>query len=326
MNPPDFWNQPTIHWRHLWLLPLAWLYDFGRWLRLKFSRPTLLPIPVICIGNINAGGTGKTPTALWLASLLKPTGKRIFFLSRGYGGKWDGPVMVDPKRHLAHEVGDEPLLLAKSCPTIIAKDRRKGAKMAIELGAELIIMDDGMQNPQLHKDLQLVVVDGAVGFGNCSVMPLGPLRQNLPSGLNQADVFIMIGNPKIELRQRLEATGKPILMAKFQTDQSLVKGKRLVAFCGIGRPSKFFETLKQAGANLVGEQAFPDHHPFNDTELEGVYAVASQKGAQLITTEKDATRLPSTWQMLVQILPVSLEVEGREMLVPLLRKLGLSPS
>ncbi|MEX2629784.1 MAG: tetraacyldisaccharide 4'-kinase [Tistlia sp.] len=304
MRAPAFWSRRGL--ASSLLLPAALLWDLGGWLRWRLVRPERLPIPVVCVGNLTAGGAGKTPTVLALAALLKERGLAVHALSRGYGGCEAGPLRVDPARHEAAAVGDEPLLLARACPTWVARDRAAGARAAVAGGAEVLLLDDGLQNPALHKDLVLAVVDAAVGFGNGRVMPAGPLRENLARGLGRADALLAIGHGEA-LPPGLAATGKPLLRADLRPeDPGAWRGRRLLAFAGIGRPAKFFETLRGLGAELAGTRAFADHHAYGAAEAEALLAEAAGLGAELVTTEKDRLRLPPRLAESTRVLPVHL--------------------
>ncbi len=244
---PAFWYQPWDQMPPLlhFLAPLGNLYGLAGNLRALITKPVRVSIPVICIGNLVAGGSGKTPVALSLLSLLKETGiaKNPCFLTRGYGGKLTGPVFVS--QHKYDEVGDESLLLAKIAPTIVAKDRVAGARLAAYSGHDMIIMDDGYQNPSLYKNAGFVVVDGRTGFGNGYLIPFGPLREKIAEGLARARGIIKIGEgPSLH-------TGKPVIEAKFEITSDLTPGSRVLGFCGLGQPEKFKQTLIDMGIDLA---------------------------------------------------------------------------
>jgi len=282
------------------LSPLAALYGRAAASRLKAQPTYRSPLPVICIGNFTAGGGGKTPTALAVASLLREMGKRPAFLTRGYGGSAKGVVRVDGQD--AAEVGDEALLLAAAAPTIVAADRVAGAKaiedMAIEeIEADTIVMDDGFQNPSLAKDLSLIVVDAASGLGNGRVIPAGPLRAPLDLQIARADALLVIGEgtKADSLVAAFDGAGKPVLRAKIvpapHMDPRWLSVLPAIGFAGIARPSKFFATLKANGARLVASHAFGDHHRFTEKEARRLLDEAEAKSAMLVTTEKDWARL-----------------------------------
>jgi tetraacyldisaccharide 4'-kinase len=271
-----------------------------------------MPVPVICVGNLTAGGSGKTPTALALLHLLtaRANGHPVAHaLLRGYGGTMAGPVRIDIQRHIASEVGDEALLLARAAPTWVAHDRVAGALAAASAGARVIVMDDGFQNPSLAKTLSLLVVDGATGFGNGRVIPAGPLRESIKSGLARADAVIVVGTDSagvIPAVTRMQSH-LPILAARLVPgDSTAFKGQRVYAFAGIGRPEKFFATLAETGAEVVGRRAFDDHHAFALTDLATLEAEARSLNARLVTTEKDYVRLDALAQRRIAALPVEL--------------------
>ena len=290
-------------WRHrgaasALLLPASCAYAWASRAARRRVTPQKIGVPVVCIGNLTLGGAGKTPLALATAEALAAMGRRVFFLSRGYGGRLSGPVQVLPS-HTAAEAGDEPLLLGRAYPTIVSRDRAAGAKLAVALGAEAIVMDDGFQNPSLHKDISLLAVDGDYGFGNGRVFPAGPLREQVSEGLARADAAVVIGgdfpvaHPCV-LRARLEISLPPEALAG-----------AAVAFAGIGRPEKFRAALEAAGVGLTAFHAFPDHHHYRAQELERM----ARAGAILLTTEKDHVRLPEGWKERVRAVPARLVFE-----------------
>ncbi len=305
MRAPAFWNEsgllPGL------LAPMAALYSLGSALRQAAVRPQRASVPVVCVGNAVAGGAGKTPVALSVAALLRRKGRKPGFLSRGYGGRLKGPVAVEPDRHRAHEVGDEALLLARVAPTVVAADRPAGAALATTLGADVIVMDDGLQNPSLEKDLSLLVVDGGFGFGNGRVMPAGPLREPPHRSLGRADAVVIVGSDRSGVRQALPAD-LPVLEARLApiADEPL-SHRRVLAFAGIGRPEKFFETLRAMQCTLVATRSFPDHHRYHVDEIMDLVETAARKQAVPITTEKDHVRLPDAAKAMVSVLKVTTE-------------------
>lgn len=298
MRTPAFWDSLNPVSAMLW--PLSLLYGAGRKFR-KAGTPLQLSVPVICVGNATAGGAGKTPVALAIGALLKERGINAFFLSRGYGGSLRGPVQVN-ETHTAQEVGDEPLLLARCLPTIIARDRAAGAQAAIEAGAKAIIMDDGFQNNSLLKNASLLVVDGASGFGNGLLLPAGPLREPLAKAFARADGCVIIGSgAAFSLPE-----GKPQLQASIVADAPSLKGQRVHAFCGIARPQKFWDTLAALGADVLHQQAYGDHQPYKAQDIQQLAARAKADNALLVTTEKDAARLTPELRALVVPVPITL--------------------
>lgn len=289
-------------------------------------------IPVLCIGNFTLGGAGKTPTALAVAKILLEEGDRPFFLSRGYGGRLSGPIQVDLVQHNAGDVGDEPLLLARLAPTIVAHDRVAGAAAARAAGATVIVMDDGFQNPALHKDVSLVVVDARRGIGNRRVFPAGPLRAPLERQLARASGILLLGDGEagVELIAEADSRKIPVFHGRFVPDPSAVAslaGQKVLAFAGIGDPQKFFTTLKAAGIDAPVTQEFPDHHRYTPADCAVLLRRAEQEALLLLTTEKDFVRLAGDEKLAalaarVGALPVSLVPDDpaalREWLLPLL--------
>ncbi len=318
MKAPAFWySEPGA--AAAALAPLAGLYALARGLKNRFATTEHAAVPVVCAGNLVAGGTGKTPVALALASLL--TERQIAFLTRGYGGTQAGPVCVEPDRHSADDVGDEPLLLARAAPTWVARDRVAGAVAAVAAGAELIIMDDGFQNPSLAKDFSLIVVDGATGFGNGRQLPAGPLREPIAAGLARADAVVIVGDDETRLAEALP-NDVPVLKARLTptVDSESLRGERVVALAGIGRPKKFFATLEEMGCALAAHHAFADHHRYSTDEVENICAEAAALDAIPVTTEKDWVRLPPATRSMVQTVPVILEWEDESRVRALLSK------
>lgn len=321
MKPPAFWQREGI--LPALLTPLGWLYDAaGRWRRWR-TRPMVSPVPVICVGNLTSGGQGKTPVVLALIELLEGLGRRPAVLSRGYGAQMQGPLRVWPDRHTAAEVGDEPLLLAEAAPTYICPDRTLTAALAYAEGAECLVMDDGFQNPGLAKNFSLIVVDGATGFGNGRVMPAGPLREALAGGLKRADAVVLIGPDRTGVEAQLPP-GLPVLRADLLPGPlpPEAMGRPLVAFAGIGRPEKFFDSLRELGVVPVAEESFADHHPYGPADLTRLQALASRHHARLITTAKDALRLPPDVRAEVAVLPVRLVWREPQRLADLLGAIG----
>ncbi len=294
MREPAFWYRPPSLTSRL-LAPLGALYGLVAGLRMQV-RGFDAGIPVLCVGNYHTGGAGKTPTVLALTRLLRELGETPVVLSRGYGGKWQGPVKVDPAKHIAANVGDEPLMLALTVPVVIARNRVDGVALARSQGATVILMDDGFQNPAIAKDASLIVIDSERGLGNASVFPAGPLRAPLKLQLARTDALVVIGNGNAAsaIAADLIARGKPVLRAHLKPDAAslgALSGKRVLAFAGIGDPGRFFRTLRDAGIDVARERSFADHHPFSQGEIEALVAEARSEGLSLVTTEKDLARL-----------------------------------
>ena len=296
MREPGFWHGPSSLKSHL-LRPLGALY--GAIAARRMQRLGLdAGVPVLCVGNYHVGGAGKTPTVLALAKLLRDLGEVPVVLSRGYRGKLHGPVRVDPSRHEAADVGDEPLMLSATLPVVISRLRADGVPLARSLAASVILMDDGFQNPAVAKDASLIVIDGNRGLGNGQVFPAGPLRAPLRPQLARTDALVIVGagTAADAVAADIETQGKPVLRAHLKPNEASVaalRGKRVLAFAGIGDPARFFGTLKASGIELVRSRAFADHHAFSKAEIEGLIAEAGTAALTLVTTEKDLARLHS---------------------------------
>lgn len=326
LKTPDFWyrtadQEPPIAEKAL--EPISSVYAFFYRMHQSSREPYRAAIPVLCLGNVVAGGTGKTPTALALMALIREAGLAAnpHFLIRGYGGCESGPVLVDPLMHSAWEVGDEALILAKDCPTIVAHDRAAGVKFAERRGADLVLMDDGLQNPGIHKDLKFIVVNGEMGFGNKKLLPAGPMRQPLAEGLARADAFIMIGEDKRGACAELPE-GKPVLRARLEQspDVQIDPSAKYVAFAGLGYPEKFFTFLREnAGLNVVETVRFADHCPYSEHDLRTLKAKAELHGATLITTTKDSLRIPDFENSGIALMPVTMAFEDKDALLSLLK-------
>lgn len=325
MRAPEFWLTDTLTARLL--TPAAWLYaSLGRALRAG-ATPARVGLPVICVGNATAGGSGKTPTVLALAALLGGSGHAVHVVSRGHGGKLAGPLLVEPRRHTAAEVGDEPLLLAEAAPTWIARDRLAGARAAKAAGADLLLLDDGLQNATLFKDLSLLVVDGGAGLGNGRVHPAGPLREPWNEAVARAGAVVWVHAPdgRDLPPPVLPPGGASLLHARLLPETSALgfAGQRVLAFAGIGRPGKFFATLRALGADIVAEQDFADHHCYDADEIMRLVETAHALSAKLVTTAKDFVRLPPEARAMVAVVRVRLEFAEPERLALLLdRALG----
>ncbi|MBL8696961.1 MAG: tetraacyldisaccharide 4'-kinase [Alphaproteobacteria bacterium] len=302
MHAPEFWQRDG--WPARALAPVGALIEFAGRCRAAATTPYVAPVPVICVGNLTVGGAGKTPVAIAVAERLAATGHAPVFLSRGYGGSLHGPVRIDAEVHGAGEVGDEPLLLARAAPVVIARDRAAGARDAVAAGARAIVMDDGLQNPGLAKTRALVVVDGEAGFGNGRVFPAGPLRERLARGMARANAFVLMGPDRLNLAARL-AIQAPVLAARLEPAAApQLAGIRCLAFAGIGRPAKFFATLRALGAEPVEAIALPDHHIFRPGEAEALVERARRLGLTPVTTAKDQVRLPAALRDQVEIVHV----------------------
>ena len=288
---PEFWSKRGAAAWSLWPLSLG----YGRIAGWRMARPgRAAPIPVLCVGNLTVGGGGKTPTAIALARLLAARGHHPGFLTRGYGGVERGPLVVDPERHRAADVGDEPLLLAAAAPTVVAHDRPAGAQRLAELGADIAVMDDGFQNPSLAKDLSVVVLDARFGIGNGFVLPAGPLRAPLGDQLRRTDLLLVVGEGEhaVETIRRAARRGTPVARAELAPEGGeALKGCPVLAFCGIAHPGKFEATLEEVGADVRQVLHFPDHHTYSEEDCRQVLERAAGGGLTPVTTEKDLVRL-----------------------------------
>lgn len=331
---PSWWYDDASSAIPNLLSPLSLMWGRIAERRLERAQPYRSTLPVICVGNFTAGGTGKTPMSVLVATMLAEKGQRAGFLTRGYRGRLSGPHRVETGRDSARDVGDEPLLLAQHAPTIVARDRAMGAKAIEAYGGPaaptVIVMDDGLQNPDLEKDLALAIVDGQRGFGNGRVIPAGPLRAPLAFQLDRADAIIVnrqpgslpldeagLDNVASELRRRFPG---PVLEARVEADAEHLQlpGTRVVAFAGIANPARFFALLESLGAEVVDRMRFGDHHSFGETDARRIIERAEKAGARLMTTEKDRVRLSGlggvlgTLRETSDVLPIRLRLESRD--------------
>jgi tetraacyldisaccharide 4'-kinase len=303
MKPPEFWTTGGA--AAALLSPLGCLYAWGGAARLKYGASFDAGVPTICVGNLTLGGAGKTPVVREIASILAANGRRVAILSRGHGGSAQGPVRVDPAMHDAAIVGDEPLLLATAAPVYVAKDRAAGARAALADGADCLLLDDGFQSPALKKSFSIVVVDGGAGLGNGRVFPAGPLREPPEWGIARADAVVMIGADATGFAARY-AQGRRLLHATLEPMSRDLAGAKVFAFAGIGRPEKFFASLRDLGCTLAQTREFADHHPYTRAEIENVLRDAAQAGAKPVTTEKDLVRIPPDLRPAIATLNVRL--------------------
>ena len=317
MRAPSFWDRDGLSSRLL--APLGLAYGaLGRARRGRNHGETP-PVPVICIGNVVVGGAGKTPVALAIGEMLASNGDRPHFLTRGYRGRARGPVLVDPNNHTMRDVGDEPLLLAAVAPTWVARDRVAGASAAAAAGARTIVMDDGFQNPSLVKSLSLVVVDGSYGFGNGRLVPAGPLREPVEEAWARANGIVLLGVDQFgyetELAGRLSVLRARLVPSP--ASQALA-GRRVVAFAGIARPTKFFLTLREMLCDVVATHTFPDHHIYSEDQIMALVERAAEQGATPVTTAKDAVRLPPGARAMIKVLNIAVEWDDQPALNALL--------
>ncbi len=315
MKTPSHWQNKNL--LSYALLPLGFLYARATALRLKYKKSRAVNIPVICIGNLTAGGTGKTPTAIAIADIIQNLGKKPFFVSRGYGGNISG-VIVDNRKHTPKQVGDEPLLLSQKAGVSINADRFAAAQKAIDNGAEVIIMDDGFQNPGLKKDLSFLVFDGGSGIGNAFPLPAGPLRENFAEGIKRADAAIIIGEDRNDLHSKLKNI--PVFEANICAKSAENIDKPVIAFAGIGRPQKFYDSLYAENVNVIQTVDFPDHHFYSENELQNLLDMAQQKNADLITTSKDWVKIPPRLQPHFKVLEIYVAWKNPQALTDFIQK------
>ena len=306
MRTPAFWQQRN--WRSNLLLPAAWLYRLGAAIDRLVTIPQQASLPVISVGNTTAGGAGKTPVTIALARLLQSLGRHPHIISRGYGGSMNATHRVTPSDDW-QQVGDEPLLLANAAPTWVAAYRIDAARAAQLAGASIVVADDAHQHHALHKDISLLVIDGHYGIGNGRLLPAGPLREPFAVACARADAVVMIGEDRHQLAKRIN---KPIFAATLapQGDVAWLNGAAVFAFAGLARPQKFYDTLRTLGANIVGCQDFADHHPYTVDEITALMATAKAQRAALITTAKDAVKIPADLRAQVRVLPVAIQWEN----------------
>ncbi|EFO34488.1 tetraacyldisaccharide 4'-kinase [Roseibium sp. TrichSKD4] len=324
MKAPDFWWSSSTTLSAALLSPVSWIYGWISARKMHSKPKGESRLPVVCIGNFVVGGTGKTPFSLMLAELLKNEGLRPGFLLRGYGGSEQGPLLINPDDHVARQVGDEALMLARSGPTIISSDRVAGSRFAEKQEIDVLLMDDGFQNPALKKDLSFVLVDAAYGLGNGKCLPSGPLRAPMSAQIVATDVLVVVGEgqqaePAIKLASR---KGIPIIYARLEPGYvDDLKNGSLYAFAGIGRPEKFYDTLRALKLDVAETLSFPDHHEFSEAEAQKLLELSEQRHLQLVTTEKDMVRIetarPEIFRWLAtrtEVLPVYMRVPDGERL------------
>ena len=305
IKTPHFWTE--LNWQSVILFPVSYIWRFGHYAQQKILNTEETEIPVICVGNLTVGGSGKTPVVITLCRFLSGIGKSTSILTRGFGGKEKGPIFVSTNLHQSLDVGDEPLMMAHSLDVCVSRNRPLGANHILDKKKyDCIVMDDGLQNPTLKKDLNIAVFDGKFGIGNGFLLPAGPMRQKLEVGIQNIDLVIFNGKDETGLGQKIPPH-IPIFTGELQPDEEIVekmKNRRVYGFAGIGNPPRFFKTLNDIGTDLVGEAHFADHHPYTDADLTQLYEEAMQSGAELVTTQKDWMRLPTDWRDRVLTVPV----------------------
>ncbi len=320
MKTPKFWNAGSKSILPHVLAPLSAVYQAANWLNRSQTKTEAVSVPVICIGNVVAGGAGKTPVAIAIAQFLQKSGWTPHFLSRGYGGSLEGPERVVLDVHDASKVGDEPLLLAGVAPTWISKDRLAGANAAIAAGANVVVMDDGLQNLSIEKTLSVLVIDGDFGIGNGRLIPAGPLRETPAQAVKKSDAIVIVGEKDTGDQLHFMTEDVPVFRARIVPHalQSELVGEKVVAFAGIGRPGKFFKSLELAGADIVAAIEFADHHPFSRNDIMQLVEKAALHNAALVTTRKDYVRLPIDAKMMTTVFDIDLLFEKPKALQNLL--------
>ena len=317
LRAPAFWDAPAgrLPPAARALVPLSWMWQCVHRLRWAVARPERVPVPVVCVGNVVAGGAGKTPVALAVGRLLAVRGLGPQFVTRGTGGREPGPLRVDPGEHTAASVGDEALLLAEEAPAWVARDRAAGARAAAEAGAGAVILDDGFQSPNVVKDVSLLVADAAAGFSNGRVLPAGPLREPAARALARASAVIVLeteGAAPAAALGALASAAVPVLgalLAATADSRRRLGGARVVAFAGIARPAKFFATVEALGCTVEVRRAFPDHHRYRESELAALVREADAHGARLVTTAKDRVRLSPEAYARAEVLDVEVRFD-----------------
>ncbi len=313
MKAPDFWKSNRGGLLSTLLAPAGFVYGLGTAARQKWGKSWTCPIPLICVGNLVAGGAGKTPVVMDVARRVRQAGIDAHIITRGYGGTEKGPLKVSRELYDARAVGDEALILSEVAPTWVSDDRPAGCRRAMTEGAGLVVLDDGFQDPSCRKSLSILVVDGACGFGNARIIPAGPLRESVKSGLQRADGVAILGEDRANVGETV-GNHCPVLRATIEVDRefSALEGEKVLAFAGIGVPDKFFRSARAHGLDVVKTEAFADHHHFTDRELARLSAEAEMMGATLLTTTKDLVRLPPDMREAVKALPVHVVWDNEE--------------
>jgi tetraacyldisaccharide 4'-kinase len=319
IKTPKFWLKKNLI--SCALLPFSFLYFCGFCLVKFFTKTYKISKPVICVGNLIAGGSGKTPTAIAIGKILNEMSADFAFLSRGYMSDGSSFLLLkNDDSNKAAQVGDEPILLTETAPTFVAKNRLFGAKQIEQMSKfKMLVLDDGMQNDSLHRDFTILVIDGKIGFGNNFLIPAGPMRETLNMGLKKADLVVLIGESSEKLTQKL--SGKKIAKAKIiPTNLANFRGKKLIAFCGLAYPQKFFSLLENEGLEVCQKISFSDHYLYQKSDLENLCKASESKNAALITTKKDWVKFSSEFQEKISYLEIDLEFENKELIKSELKK------
>ena len=309
MRTPKLWKSKNIF--SIFLFPVSLIYGFFRKIHKIFSKEYKnKKLNIICIGNLTAGGNGKTPVAIKIGEIFKQNGKNFAYLSKGYKGKINDFVKVDSKKHTYLDVGDEPLLLSKIADTFVCKNRKKAIQiLENKYNYDFIIMDDGFQNPTIHKNKNIIVVDGEYGIGNGFLLPAGPLREKLKDAIKRIDFVIIIGNDRQNLEEYFLKNNIKVFKANIKEKiENINNNQKYIAFSGIGRPEKFFNSLKKIGYNVVKEISFEDHHIYTNNEIEKILLTAKKENAKVITTSKDWIKLAKNYQNQIDVLEIEIDL------------------
>ena len=309
MRTPKLWKSKNIF--SIFLFPLSLIYGFFRKIHKTFSKEyKSKKLNIICIGNLTAGGNGKTPVAIKIGEIFKQNGKNFAYLSKGYKGKINDFVKVDGKKHTYLDVGDEPLLLSKIADTFVCKNRKKAIQiLENKYNYDFIIMDDGFQNPTIYKNKNIIIVDGEYGIGNGFLLPAGPLRENLKDAIKRIDFVIIIGNDRQNLEEYFLKNNIKVFKANIKEKiKNIDNNQKYIAFSGIGRPEKFFNSLKKVGCNVIKEISFEDHHIYTNNEIEKILLTAKKENAKVITTSKDWIKLAKNYQNQIDVLEIEIDL------------------
>lgn len=319
MRTPKFWRDENII--SFLLYPFSIIYSIFRNLHVFFSSEYRTNLKIFCVGNLTAGGSGKTPVAIKIGYILKNNNVKFAYLSKGYGGIIKEFTKVDLTKHKAEDVGDEPLLLAEVADTFICKNRKIAMDNLFKnFNYEIIVMDDGFQNPTIYKDKNIVVIDGEYGLGNGELLPSGPLREKVENAIKRTSFFIVIGQDRQHLEEKLLNNNMQVLRAYISEKNILNDSPKYLAFCGIGRPEKFFNSLKKSNYNVIKEISFPDHNKYKEEDLSRILVDANKNDAKIITTKKDWVKLPEGYKNKVEFLDIEIKFYNNDEFVELLLK------
>ncbi len=311
MKTPKFWKSKNVI--SFCLYPLSIVYGLFRKIHVLSSREYKANINIICVGNVVAGGSGKTPISLKIGEILKDKNIKFAYLSKGYKGSFKNFTKVDINKHKASEVGDEPLILAEVADTFICKNRKTAIEMLSKnYNYDTIVMDDGFQNPTIFKNKNIVVIDGEYGIGNGELLPAGPMRESLESAIKRTTFFIIIGQDKQHIEEKLIDHNINVIRAHIVEENQPDINKKYIAFCGLGRPEKFFNSLKNKEYNVIKEISFADHYKYRDDDISKLLSEAEKFDAQLITTKKDLVKIPENYREKIECLNIDIKFYNNE--------------